>query len=142
MSVRWSIDPEKQLMTAVAAGKVTRADMEAFFEETTAAHVAPYCKLFDGSAVKTTMGPDDMLALGVQMQGLHQSGSEMGPLAIVLPLHMMDLVRRMIGILAVADRPMQVFTDAEAARAWIEAKGRPQHQTKKSGRESVRPRKG
>jgi hypothetical protein len=72
------------------------------------------------------MGTDDMLALGVRMQGLHQPGSEMGPLAIVLPLHMMDLVRRMVGILAVADRPMQVFTDVEAARTWLEAKGRPQ----------------
>jgi len=131
MSLVWSIDPEKRLMTAVAAGEVTRADVETFFEETTAAGVAPYFKLFDGSAIETTLDPEDMLALGVRMQNLHQPGSEMGPLAIVLPLHVMELAHRMVGILAVADRPMRVFTDVEAARAWLEEKGCALHQPKK-----------
>ncbi len=140
MSLVWSIDPEKRLMTAVAAGEVTRADMETFFEETAAAHVAPFGKLFDGSAAETTMGPDDMLALGVRIQGLHRPGSEMGPLAIVLPLHLMELVHRMVGILAVADRPMRVFTEVEAAWAWLEEKGFARHRPKKSGR--GRPTKG
>ncbi len=107
-------------MTAVASGDVTRADLEAFFEETTAARVAPYRKLFDASAMETAMGSDDMLALGVSMQGLHDPGSEMGPLAIVLPLHMMEMSRRLIGILAVAKRPLRVFTDVKDALAWLE----------------------
>ena len=130
MSVSWSIDPEKQLMTAVAAGVVTREDIEAFFDETTAAHVAPYAKLFDGSAIETTMGPEDTLALGVRVQQLHQEGA-MGPLAIVLPLHMMDLVRRMVGILAVAARPLKVFTDVALARAWLEEKAGDKHRPAK-----------
>jgi hypothetical protein len=133
MPVTWSIDPEKRLMTAVAVGVVTREDIEAFFDETTAAHVAPYAKLFDGSAIETTMGPEDTLALGVRVQQLHQEGA-MGPLAIVLPLHMMDLVRRMVGILAVAARPMKVFTDVEAARTWIGERGSDPHRPKKSKR--------
>lgn len=33
------------------------------------------------------------------------------------------LVRHMVGILAVAARSMKVFTDIEAARAWLEEKG-------------------
>lgn len=131
MSVRWSIDPEKRLMTAVAAGVVMREDIEAFFDETTAAHVAPYAKLFDGSAIETTMGPEDTLALGVRMQHLHREG-EMGPLAIVLPLHMMELVRRMVGILAVAARPLQVFTDVDAARTWLEEKVRDKRRAKQN----------
>jgi hypothetical protein len=139
MPLVWSIDPEKRLMTAVAAGAVTRADMEAFFDETTAAHVAPFSKLFDGSAIETTMGPDDMLALGVRMQGLHQREGKMGPLAIVLPLHMMELVHRMVGILAVAARPMQVFTDVGAARAWLHEKRDDSYRPKKNGQ--GRPRK-
>jgi hypothetical protein len=131
MSLVWSIDPEKRLMTAVAAGEVTRADVEAFFEETTAAGVAPYYKLFDGSAIETTLGPEDMLAIGVRMRSLHQPGSEMGPLAIVLPLPVMEIAHRMVGILAVADRPLRVFTDVEAARAWLEEKGCALHLPKK-----------
>jgi len=106
-------------MTAVATGDVTRADMEAFFDEATAAHVAPYRKLFDASAMATRMSADDMLALGVRMQGLHRPGGEIGPLAIVLPLDMMDLARRFLGILAVADRPMQVFDKIADARRWL-----------------------
>jgi hypothetical protein len=120
MSVVWSVEPEKKLMTAVATGEVTRADLVAFFEETTAARVAPYRKLFDGRASETKMGPDDMLALGVLAQSLHQPGGEMGPLALVLPMSMMELVRRLAGILAVADRPMRVFTDIDEARAWLD----------------------
>lgn len=141
MPVVWSVDQEKRLMTAVAEGEVTRADIERFFDETTAARVAPYRKLFDGSAIHTNMGPEDMLALGVKMQGLQRGESEMGPLALVLPLYLMDLVRRMVGILAVADRPMQVFTDAAAARAWLEEQGAGAVKPKKKGRGPGRPRK-
>jgi hypothetical protein len=108
MPLSWSIDTKKRWMTAIASGEVTRANLGAFFEETTAAGVAPYSKLFDASASQTTMGPDDMLALGVLVQNLHKPGSEMGPLALVLPLGMMEMARRMMGILAVADRPMKV----------------------------------
>ncbi len=124
MPLTWSIDSNKRLMTAVATGEVTRADMEAFFQEPTAARVAPYSKLFDASAATTAMGPDDMLALGVLMQGLHEPGLEMGPLALVLPLDAMDLVRRLVGILATADRPLKVFTDVALARSWLARKGR------------------
>jgi hypothetical protein len=122
--VTWSIDAENRLMTAIATGSLTRSDIEAFFDETTAAHVAPLAKLFDASAAETAMGPDDMLILGVRMKALHEAGQKMGPLALVLPLSMMELARRLIGILAVADRPMQVFTDSDAARAWLETFGR------------------
>ncbi len=141
MPVVWTVDPERRLMTAVAEGDVTRADIETFFTETTAANVAPYRKLFDASAVTTTMSPEDMLALGVRMRGLNQAAGEMGPLALVLPLEMMDLARRMVGIMAVADRPLQVFDDVEAARAWIEDLGPAQYRSKKSGRGQGRPKK-
>lgn len=142
MPVVWSIDPEKRLMTAVAEGEVTRAEIETFFAETTAANVAPYRKLFDASAVTTAMSPEDMLALGVQMRSLNDVAGEMGPLALVLPLEMMDLARRMIGIMAVAKRPLQVFDDVEAARTWIEEQGPAQYRSKKSGRGPGRsPRK-
>lgn len=141
MPLVWSIDPKKRLMTAVAEGAVTRADMEAFFDETTAAHVAPFSKLFDGSAAETAMGPDDMLALGVRVQGLHQHEGKMGPLAIVLPLHMMELVHRMVGILAVAARPMQVFTDVSAARAWLQDKNSALQRPRKKN-ERGKPNKG
>lgn len=141
MPVVWSVDPEKRLMTAVAEGEVTRADIEKFFDETTAARVAPYRKLFDGSALRTNMGPEDTLALGVKMQGLQRGESELGPLALVLPLQLMELARRMVGILAVADRPMQVFTDVAAARAWLDEQDGGPGRPKKSGRGPGRPRK-
>jgi len=140
MSLVWSIDPEKRLMTAIAAGEVTRADVEAFFEETTAAGAAACYKLFDGSAIETTLDPEDMLALGVRMRSLYQPGSEMGPLAIVLPLHVMELAHRMVGILAVADRPMRVFIEVEAARTWLEEKGCALHQPKTAKRGPPRKR--
>lgn len=108
------------MMTAVATGEVSRAELEAFFVETTAARVAPCRKLFDGNAMETKMEPEDLLALGIKMQSLHQPGDKLGALAIVLPPHLLDPVRRLIGILAVIDRPLRVFTDIAEARVWIE----------------------
>jgi hypothetical protein len=117
--VTWSTDAKSRLMTAVATGTVTRAEIENFFDETTAADVAPYRKLFDGRSIDTDMVPEEVLALGVKMQGLHKPGSDMGPLAIVLPLQLMELARRMLGILAVSQRPLGVFVELAEAKAWL-----------------------
>jgi hypothetical protein len=53
------------------------------------------------------------------MRGMQQLG-QAGPLAIVMPREKYETFARMLGILAVPDRPMRFFTDAAAARAWLD----------------------
>jgi hypothetical protein len=53
------------------------------------------------------------------MRGMQQLGLA-GPLAIIMPREKYDQFARMLGILAVPERPMRFFTDAAAARAWLD----------------------
>jgi len=119
MTLHWTIDSDKRLITAVADGDVTRVEMEAFLQAMAAGGAMRYRKLFDGSRGETSMTPDDLLALGGLMRAHHRSGP-MGPLAVVVPTDKMELVSRVVGMLAIADRPMPVFTKTRPASRWIE----------------------
>jgi hypothetical protein len=119
MTLRWTIDSEKKLMTAVTEGDVTRADMEAYLQAMATAGAMSYRKLFDGSRGDTSMTPDDLLALGGVIRTNHRSGP-MGPLAVVVPVDKIELVSRIVGMLAVADRPMKVFSEIRPASRWID----------------------
>jgi hypothetical protein len=46
-----------------------------------------------------------------------------GPLAVVVPEDKFDLIARVLGALAAADRPMRLFTDLRPARRWIDSLG-------------------
>jgi hypothetical protein len=59
------------------------------------------------------------MAVAVRMRGMQQLG-QAGPLAIVMPRDKYDQFARMLGILAVPERPMEFFSDVEAARAWLD----------------------
>jgi hypothetical protein len=119
MSLRWTVDHDKRLMTVVAEGDVARADLEAYLRAVAEAGAMGYRKLYDGSRSDTSMTPDDLLALGAAMRDHHRSGP-MGPLAFVIPPERMDVLRRFIGALAAADRPMRVFYDVDLATRWLD----------------------
>lgn len=78
-----------------------------------------YRKLFDGTDGDTSMTPDDLLQVGVRMRDFHALGP-MGPLAVVVPAEKGEVVARVLGILAAADRPMRVFQSVRPALRWLE----------------------
>ncbi|NDH63162.1 MAG: hypothetical protein EBY18_16280 [Alphaproteobacteria bacterium] len=118
MPLTWTIDPQQKLITVIAKGDVTRADFEALLDAIDTANAHPYRKLFDGELGRTSMTPDDAMALGVRMRATHASGP-MGPLAVVLPEEYIDLAGHALGMLAAADRPMRVFGAIAPARRWL-----------------------
>lgn len=118
MSLHWTIDPERKLMTAVAEGEVTRDEFEAYLDAMEQAGASGYRKLFDGGRGATRMPADEILALGVRMRTSHDAGP-VGPLAVVVPESLAEPLGRVLGMLAAAHRPMRVFTEASAARKWI-----------------------
>ncbi len=120
MSLNWTIDTEARLIAAVADGDVTRCDIENLLDTMAASGAMTYRKLFDGSRGDTKMGPDDLLALGVRFRAYHALG-RMGPLAVVVPEEKAELVARVLGMLAVADRPMRVFRTPEPALRWLKS---------------------
>lgn len=120
MSLNWTIDSQARLVVAVAEGNVTRCDIENLLDAMAANEAMTYRKFFDGTRGDTEMGPDDLLALGVRFRSFHAMGP-MGPLAIVVPDDKADMVARVLGMLAAADRPMRVFREAGPARRWLDS---------------------
>ena len=119
MPLYWTIDSRERLMTAVADGGVHKDEVEAYLDAMAGARAGTYRRLFDGSHGEPLMGTDEIMDLAVRMRGMQQAG-QAGPLAIVMPRDKYDKFARMLGILAIPDRPMRFFTDPAAARTWLE----------------------
>jgi hypothetical protein len=118
MPVHWTIESKHRLMTVVAEGDVTRPEFDAYLDVIDNAELYTYRKLFDGSAADTSMGAENILAVGVRMRSAHQTRA-VGPLAVVVSEDKIAMVSRVLGMLAAADRPMRVFHEAVPARDWI-----------------------
>lgn len=125
MSLNWTINSEARLITVVADGDVSRHEVETLLDEMASSGAMTYRKLFDGSTGDTKMGSEDLLLLGVRFRAFHAQGP-MGPLAVVVPDEKFELVARVLGMLAAADRPMRVFRTLGPARRWLESLERKQ----------------
>ena len=123
MSLDWTIDAGTRLVVIVAAGDVTRREMDSLLDDLIAKEALAYRKLFDGSRGDTLMNSEELLMLGVRFRAIHTQG-RMGPLAVVVAEHKAELVARVLGMLAVADRPMRVFRAPALARRWLESLAR------------------
>jgi len=119
MPLYWVIDSRERLMTAVAEGGVTREEADAYLDAMVGARADSYRRFFDGSQGEPLMNSEDIMALAVRMRGMQQGGNP-GPLAIVMPRAKHEQFARMLGILAVPDRPIRFFSDPVAARAWLD----------------------
>lgn len=107
-----------RLLTAVAEGDVTRPEFEAYLDMLDQAGVHGYRKLFDGLHADTSMGAENILAMGVRMRASHQVHA-VGPLAVVVAQDRVAMISRVLGILAAARRPMRIFHELGPARDWI-----------------------
>ena len=119
MPLYWTIDSRERLMTAVAEGDVGKEEAKAYLDAMEGAQAGGYRRLFDGSHAEPRMSDEDIMELAVRMRGM-QELQEPGPLAIVMPGERYEQFARMLGILAVPDRPMRFFEHPGPARAWLE----------------------
>ena len=124
MPLHWSIDSEHDLVSVAAEGDVTRSDVEELLEAMASRDAMKYRKLFDGTNGTTTMGLENMRALGARMRAYHAHGP-MGALALVLPPAKAAIVLPILGLLAAADRPMRIFVSRGKARRWLSSLGKP-----------------
>jgi len=122
MPIHLKVDHEARLMTATAEGDITKIEFEEFLYATVSENTGGYRKLFDGRFATTHMAAQDVFDFGLRMQARH--GIERaGPLAVVMQPHHYDLVSRVLGMLATADRPMRLFEELDAAYKWLESNG-------------------
>jgi hypothetical protein len=118
MAIYWTIDSRQQFVAVTAEGDVTRADAEQYLDAIEGGGAVAYRKLYDGRAGNLAMNHDEMMAVGARFRSYHHR--PVGALAIVLLHHQAELVARVLGILASADRPLKLFTNVAPARRWID----------------------
>ena len=119
MPLFWTIDSHKQLVVVTAEGDVTRADAEEYLDVVEGGGAVGYRKLYDGRAGNFMMSQEEMMAIAVRFRSYHQR--PVGALAVVLFQEQAELVARVLGILASADRPLKLFTSLAPARRWIDS---------------------
>lgn len=124
MAFHWKIDSQEKLITVVAEGDVTRAEVDAFLDVLEGTECFSYRKLFDGTTADTRMPPEEILALGVRMRAAHIQDRTLGALAAVVPDDKVELVSRVLGMLAAAKRPMRVFSSLQPAQEWLQRQPR------------------
>jgi hypothetical protein len=123
MPLHWIIDSRAELVSAVAEGDVSFADAMTFLRTLTGAKVTGYRKLFDGRSGASSMSAQELLMVCVEIRSHHSLG-KVGALAVVPNPEQTEPFARVLGALALADRPMRLFDDPARARHWLDAQAR------------------
>ncbi|MFZ5780753.1 MAG: hypothetical protein ACOY4R_11190 [Pseudomonadota bacterium] len=123
MGLDWKIDSRARLVTAVADGPVTRADVDRYLDAVDGAGALTYRKLFDATKGIVAMDQEDLLAVGARFRSYHDR--PVGPVAIVVIERQADPVGRLLGMLASADRPLRIFTSRLTAQRWLDRLAEP-----------------
>jgi hypothetical protein len=120
MPLYWVIDSRTELVSAVAEGDVSLSDAMAFLRTVSGAKVTGYRKLFDGRSGTSSMSAQDLLAICVEIRSHHDRG-KVGALAVIANPEQTEPFARVLGALALADRPMRLFDNPTRARNWLDA---------------------
>lgn len=124
MPIYWTIDSRAGLVTAVAEGEVSLDDAMAFLTAVSGANATSYRKLFDGRAGTSSMSDQQLLVISAGVRSHHEQG-KVGALAIVADPAQTAPFGRLLGALAMADRPMKLFDNIARARNWLEERAPP-----------------
>lgn len=123
MGLDWKIDSRARLVTIMADGPVTRADVDRYLDAVDGAGALTYRKLLDASKGVVAMDQEDLFAIGARFRSHH--GQPVGPLAIVVTQAQPEPVARLLGMLASADRPMRLFASRLTAQRWLDRLAEP-----------------
>lgn len=119
MPVLWTVSHATRMVVISVKGVVRLADMQ----ECAAGIVTPatlsYRKLVDLTGSQPSMSAEDIAVLAEYVREQRGVGP-MGALAITVSTDAAEEQARLFGSLAVADRPVKVFRELCAARAWLD----------------------
>jgi hypothetical protein len=119
MPITWTVSHPSRLVVAVAEGDISAADVLAYVDEIDQAGAMPYRKLFDLSGVFAILPTEDVRLVGMRVVAL--SGDKpTGPLAIVVASDAVEELAKVFEATATTKRPLQIFRDFHAARAWLD----------------------
>ena len=119
MNLLVTVHPDERLVIAIGRDKVSIRDIEDYLNTTLASDLLAYAKLVDFSSCKLALSESDMLSLGAWIKAYGSAGLKLGPLAIVVRSKDRPMAR-LYEMLATADRPIKLFSNALSARIWLD----------------------
>jgi hypothetical protein len=124
MPVHWTVSHSARLVVAVAKDDVTPADIERYFAGITADGAMAYAKIFEITHTPTALSEANLKALGERVIYYAQHG-QMGPVAIVAASDESFAQAEIFAAAAQVRRPLRIFRELHAARAWLDAQPLP-----------------
>lgn len=118
MPVQWTIEPDRDLVTVVAEGEVTYGELVAMVDALRDRDAHGYRKFYDGGRSLMRMTEEEVLMLGLCIRAEHARGP-MGPMAAILPEENPEILARLLGMVALADRPFRLFAKPRPALKWL-----------------------
>jgi hypothetical protein len=122
MPIRWTISRRREHAEAMGIGKIGYTDLQEFFASLAAKGAGSYRISFDLTLGELTLSRDDLSQVARILSDAGRKGRG-GPVAMIvrteLTLDMAVLLKQRVGTGA-----FRVFTDSDAARAWLEGFGR------------------
>lgn len=119
MALHWIIDTKRRLIVATAEGAFTAQEVRAYLATIAGANVLDYRQLLDFSQGVASFSAVETMELGALIR-MQQVRSQPGPLAVVLPDQPAEPATRLLGIMAMAQRPMRLFNKRELAAKWLD----------------------
>jgi hypothetical protein len=108
-------------MVGRTEGEITLADLTGYLEDVEKARAVGYAKIFDCSVGQSNLLPAEREAFARRLAAYHAKyGKQAGPFAVVAGA---DVVERLADLQALVPpantRPVRIFNDIHAARAWL-----------------------
>jgi len=119
MAITWRVLHPERLVLAAAKDEVTAADLLFCMDELTKAGMHTYRKMFDLTRIAQAMPRADVQLVGERTAGIADS-DQFGPMAIVVASSAIAGSVRIYEEATASKRPVQIFRDFSAARAWLD----------------------
>jgi hypothetical protein len=118
LPVDYQISRDKELVTVRAHGVVVLEEILDYLDAVVVQDAMAYPKLFDAREAEPELSDDDIMVLGARVSA-YAAYDPRGPIAAIAGSKETSAILQRFMNLGGADRPMQLFTSIDEARAWL-----------------------
>jgi len=118
-AINWTVSHPERLVVVTGKDEVTASDLFFCVDAMKRAGVSSYRKIYDMTRVGLRLTPLDVRSLGKAMAEIAEN-QQYGPAAIVVASEVIAGSAQYFEETSGARRPVQIFRDYDAARAWLD----------------------
>lgn len=119
MPIHYQVDHERRRVYSQCTGVVTYENFRAHMNAEEGSPAASYGEIFDCSGASTDLTRDQIRALADERQALAER-REPAPVAVVASDENLYEMLQIYDVLTEQIRPMQLFSNVEAAERWLD----------------------